>query len=224
MRCSQPSGTKGSLRWIQTLVGKHPAVLTSAIRSRGGLSGSWSVDWLSPREADDWAEYRDADFLSLLGLSCLNDDLAAYWPSRGPQWDALGLSSEGEVVLVEAKSHLNELRSDCGAAEPSLQKIRESIAATKAHLQVAASADWLNGYYQYANRLAHLHFLQQHDASARLVFVYFVNDVDMAGPASVSDWEGGLATVYSALGLTEQPAGVLNVFIDVSVEPPQPSA
>jgi hypothetical protein len=31
-------------------------------------------------------------------------------------------------------------------------------------------------YYQYANRLAHLHFLLQHDIPARLVFIYFCGD------------------------------------------------
>lgn len=182
---------------------------------------SWTVQWVSPLRDDQWAEYRDAAFLAKVEAGHLSSQLAEFWPEHGPQWDALGKSSDKGVVLVEAKSHLEELTSSCQASDGSLPKIRASLAAAKDRFQAAVAADWLTGYYQYANRLAHLHFLQSHGVPAHLAFVYFIKDHEMKGPASVLEWKQQLSTVYSALGLgNEDLPGVCNVFIDVADFPP----
>jgi hypothetical protein len=167
---------------------------------------------------DEWSEYRDAGLLLQLKRPALVDNLAAFWPTGGPQWDALGTTSSGGVILVEAKAHLSELASSCGAGDSSLKVIRESLSKTKTAMGVSESADWLTGFYQYANRLAHLQFLRDHSVEANLVFVYFCGDTEMNGPSDADHWKELLQPVYSQLGLrTDLSAhGVVSVFIPVA--------
>ena len=222
MRFRQSRGTKGSQKWIQSIVDRNPTLLSDAIRSAFRMPADWDVQWVSPLVSDEWAEYRDADFLAILGVGRLAPSLEAFWPRNGPQWDALGKSSDHGVVLVEAKSHANELESSCEASGDSLRRIESSIGEAKSALGVSPSYDWLTQFYQYANRLAHLHFFQKHGVSARLAFVYFTNDPDMQGPKSASDWRGVLAKTYASLGFRNGQTipGVCNVFVDVGVTPP----
>lgn len=85
------------------------------------------INWRSPLAADDYAEYRDDTFLELLGIGdrC---SLDSFWPRGGPQWDALGIAEGGDLVLVEAKAHVNELYSPAtGASARSLPLIRNAF-------------------------------------------------------------------------------------------------
>ena len=57
--------------------------------------------------------------------------------------------------MVEAKANIQELRSFCKAeAEGGRPLIARSLAAVKSTLGVPEDRDWLNGYYQYCNRIA----------------------------------------------------------------------
>ena len=221
MRIVQPRGTKGSLKWVQTLVAGNPAQLTDAVRASFKLGIDWTVNWVSPLPSDEWAEYRDRDFLAVLGVGDVATALEAFWPPRGPQWDALGRSSDGGVVLVEAKSHPAELRSSCQASGKSLTLIETSLSKAKRGYAVEPTVNWTSPYYQHANRLAHRWFLGGQGMTARLVFVYFLNDVEMDGPVSQREWRTFLNNVYSDLGLpAETLQEVCNVFIDVrTLEP-----
>src|SRR5690349_25003511 len=106
MRVRQPAGENGSLKWMQRLVGSHAPLLDDAIRAKGVLQPSEQLTWVSPCAADDWAEYRDGEFLEQIGHPELRPALAKFWPHGGPQWDALGRGDAGTVLLVEAKAHL----------------------------------------------------------------------------------------------------------------------
>jgi hypothetical protein len=216
LRVRQPEGTKGSLKWIQRAVASNPNLLAAAIRDVGALQLGEQINWSSPRPDDGWAEYRDGDFLDRVGHPELRPALTAFWPTRGPQWDALGRGSGGTVVLVEAKSHFGELTSSCQAAPESLAVIERSLAATKTAIGTGADADWLNGFYQYANRVAHLQFLRDHMVPAVLVFVYFTNDREMGGPRSREEWEAGLLAVHRHLGFNadSNSAGIVSIYID----------
>lgn len=217
MKVSQRAGTRGSLKWMQALAARQAHLLDGPIRACGGLQDGEAIRWLSPREDDGWAEYRDEAFLAQIGQPHLADAMSRFWPRRGPQWDALGLGDRGTVILVEAKAHLAELASDCQASAASRERIAASLDLAKAALGAPPESNWLEGYYQYANRLAHLHFFQAHDVPAKLVFVYFTNDAEMRGPASEEEWKAGLAQVYRHLGLPASSLPhVINVFIDTS--------
>ncbi len=220
-RVPQHAGGKGSLKWIQRAVDAEPALLNEAIREAIGEEPDWTVEWVSPRKHDQYAEYRDAGFLLQLDRRDLVPALKAFWPPGGPQWDALGKGSNGEVILVEAKAHFGELASDCGAGEKSRVLIDKALSRTREVFGAPASADWSRQYYQYANRLAHVTFLREQGVNAWLVFLYFHGDSEVAGPMSALEWSRQLAPVHSHLGVRGDllARGVVNVFLPVESYP-----
>ena len=210
-RFPQPPGPKGSQHWLQWLVNDSPELFDQRI-------GLGRIDWRSPLRADDFAEYRDQDFLKLLSIELPTRPLASFWPSRGPQWDALGRAPSGEVILVEAKAHVNELCSPpmAASAEASRGKITASLSETAQSLGVPSGHDWRKRFYQYANRLAHAYLLDRlNGIPTRLVFLYLVGDADVDGPTSCAEWQTEIHTVHAELGLATLPAFVTDVFIDV---------
>lgn len=197
-RIVQAPGRKGSQKWLQRMVAEAPERLQPP-----GLA---PLRWLSPLEADGYAEYRDADFLARLGLAHLGDDLARFWPRGGPVWDGLALAGDA-VVLVEAKSHLGEARSSPCAARSAVSRaaIAQALALVQADLiadpDARAKADWMRHFYQYANRLAHLWWLHRQGIAAHLLLVGFVGDAQMRGPTRAADWQGLYAQADALLGL-----------------------
>src|SRR5688572_21411062 len=148
MRIPMKEGTKGSLKWVQRLLNDPASTLNRAIHDALAMPQNVLVEWRSPRPADRHAEYRDGEFLELLGLDRLKDDLKAYWPDRGPQWDALGVAPIGKVVLVEAKAHVAEMASDCAAGPASRKRIEETLGAARKSFGARDNADWTKGFYQ----------------------------------------------------------------------------
>ena len=215
-RIPQSVGLRGSLRWIQKMVEHHPAVLDAAI-------GLGPITWKSPLAGDEWAEYRDEDALRLVGAIPTRRCLDEFWPARGPQWDALGRTVEGEAVLVEAKAHIAETFSAaCQATGASLELITRSLAETAEALGAKPGLDWTKRFYQYANRLAMGHFLNTlNGIPSRVVFVYFIGDVEMGGPSSRAEWNAALEVLHEALGIrSAMPAYVRDAFVDVRGEVP----
>lgn len=211
----QPAGTRGSLKWIQLAVNERWASLDGPVESALGTT----IEWRSPLESDDFAEYRDGAFLALVGLDHLRAELAAFWPLRGAQWDALAVGSGGQVVLVEAKAHVGEMCSPpSGASDASLQLIQKSLASCAEKLGAKAGhADWSGHFYQMANRLAHLQFLHDNNVKAYLVLVNFLNDAEMGGPTTIEAWEAAYQVAFHALGLSKRHVlsrHVLHVYPD----------
>lgn len=196
MKIPQKVGTKGSLKWIQILINKHPEIISRHL-------GIGTIRWLSPLSGDEYAEYRDTDFLNLLGLSHLKSQLQDFWPKSGPQWDALG-RSENKVFLIEAKANIPEIKSSCAAKSPkSIAKIVKALNNTRTTLGVTDNQWWFDGYYQYANRLAHLYFLAERcGVDAELVFIYFCDDPTHV-PTSITDWKQALADQKKLMGLSK---------------------
>ncbi|WP_170624659.1 MULTISPECIES: hypothetical protein [unclassified Ruegeria] len=196
MRIIQPKGTKGSLKWIQAAVDRCPEVLQPRKLP--------TIEWVSPLEEDDYAEYRDAAFLNRLGIGHLTASLKDFWPQRGPQWDALGLTSHGPV-LVEAKAHIREFFSPPSqAGQRSREQINRAFATVRADLGIGDHVNWSELYYQYANRLAFLWWLREHGVDAKLLFVSFLNDSEMGGPQHAETWDAAFAAADYALGLPRQ--------------------
>jgi hypothetical protein len=186
---------KGSQFWLQHMVAHDPGALQPDALP--------PLEWLSPLAADDHAEYMDADFLHRLGLSHLAPALADFWPRSGPRWDGLARAGKA-VVLVEAKSHLAEaLSSPCAASPASLARIRRALDDTRAALRGDDRSDWSRVFYQYANRLAHLHWLRAQGVQAHLLLVGFVGDVAMKGPATAAEWHAIYLAAHHAMGLVE---------------------
>lgn len=202
-RIAQKAGAKGSLMWIQRAIGERWPELDQPILAR--LSTATRIEWRSPLSSDDYAEYRDADFLKLLGLERLVGPLGTFWPRRGPQWDALGLSDAGDVLIVEAKSHIADFCSPGTSAGPdSRLTIEGRLVEVAAALGAAPGRAWAEMFYQLANRLAHLWFLRSHDVPAYLVLVGFLGDREVGGPESAETWEAAYNVASYALGLPKR--------------------
>ncbi len=218
MRIEQKQGTKGSLRFIQQLVSRSPDLFQRRLQETGAVPAETIVRWVSPRQDDAWAEYRDAAFLERIGHPELAPALKAFWPARGPQWDGHCIAG-GTILLVEAKAHVGEMASSCTAeAASSVALIEQSLNAAKQALGASAGADWMNGYYQLANRLAHLWFLRERGVDARLVLLQFTGETGMPTASSPAAYHEAFDTAMKQLGFDPAVAipGVLSVHIDVA--------
>ena len=135
-------------------------------------------NWISP-VYPDYKEFWDRNFLSKLPLSenqC--KVMSKFWPKGGPHWDGLAISDSGEILLIEAKAYIGEFaHTYCRAKSPSSRKlINNSLLETAEYLETTVTPKWTDGYYQTANRLAHLYKLNTlSGVSARLVYIFFSN-------------------------------------------------
>ena len=152
---------RGSQKWIQNLVNGASEQLDHAIAGSLTVPLKQPIEWLSPLQVTGYAEYRDIAFLECLGLSQHAAALREFWPMSGPRWDALGRAGN-TYFLVEAKANIPELISDCKASAPqSTERIAAAVRLTQQWLGARPHIDWLTGFYQYANRLAHLYFMRE---------------------------------------------------------------
>lgn len=214
---------KGSMLQLQLYVNRYPELLEAVLAQSGLTSNVTSqVKWVSPLKTDGYREHQDAAFLEMLGLGKHSTDLAEFWPSGGPCWDALGLArndrGEQVVLLVEAKSYPEEVTSSFGAkAETSISKINSALSMT---------ADWLGldvvppilttGRYQAANRLAHHYFLSELcDLNSALVFVCFTDDpTHSAGRAvGIQAWMKENEHLWKDMGLGTAPLNTHFIYL-----------
>ena len=97
------------------------------------------IEWLSPLEADSFAELWDAPLVESMGRADLVPKLAEYWPKQGPHWDAVAVArgKDGNwlgPILVEAKSYPEEMVSAC-KAEKDRGLIEQRLAETREWLR-----------------------------------------------------------------------------------------
>lgn len=201
-RFAQKTGERGSLKWIQHAVNERPDVLNLPILAHLRNAGATTITWMSPRRDDDYAEYRDGAFLGRIKQQELVPKLTEFWPSNGPQWDALGIADSGDVLLVEAKAHIPEIFSDpTGASPESKAQIERAMKATVETCGAEPRAAWTDVFYQLGNRLAHLKFLRDANVRAWLVLVNFIGDKEMGGPETPAEWEAAYAVAFHVMGL-----------------------
>jgi len=218
-RIKQDPDSYGSLKDLQVLINVKKKYLDAEISKVIGKQ--MSINWRSPLQTDDYAEYRDEDFLKRLGiLGKITYPLSDFWPDNGPQWDALGVS-EDEIILVEAKANIPEMVSPgTKAGTSSRRKIKNSLDEVKKYLSVSDSIDWTGTFYQYVNRIAHLYYLREkNQIEARLLFIYFINDVTVRGPKTKDEWLGAIQTMECYLGLDKNHKlrkYIHDIFIDVN--------
>lgn len=212
---------KGSQKWLQILINDYPSIIFKELAPRIGIEKEEHLRWLSPLEKDNYKEYSDDSFLKILGVNLNLKSLLDFWPKRGPVWDGLGKTANGDLLLIEAKSHIAELISHEKAKDPSSRKkIHTSLLETKGFLRSESNFDWSNFFYQYANRVAHLYFLRElKKLPIFLVFVYFLKDEEMNGPNLKEEWEGALNLQKILLGMKNHRLSkfIFEIFIDVNL-------
>jgi len=150
----------GSEWHLLRYLGRHRHSLDSALLQATGASAISWLDFHFTQNEPWWDGER-------LGLDFISDnDLLerwrAFWPNSGTpiNWDAVGrlqFEARFEWLLLEAKAHLAELKSDTHASlRGGLSQIEAALDETKRALGVPPAADWLHGYYQYCNRLGRI--------------------------------------------------------------------
>ena len=216
----------GSEKWLQKLVNECPHLLDGAIRHKLKPSPG-KIQWLSPLADDDYSEYSDQEFLNKLEISLPKFPLDKFWPKKGPHWDGLGKTDRGQILLIEAKSHVDELVNSAGASDASMEEILHSLNETKQRIHRVSkkAVPWHIGVYQYANRLAHLYLLRVlNRLDAYLVLLCFLNDKEReAGdthvPATPAEWEAVIIHQERLMGIRQRhPLSdrIIHAFIDVN--------
>lgn len=206
----------GSEWHLLRYLGRHRQRLDRAIISEIGTLGR--IEWLDfgfdqKKRKKKWydAELEGLEFLAGPEYAAVRAAWKKFWPQSGTSqnWDAVGwfLANDGNrgLLLVEAKAHTGELESDCGAENTeSVRRIKRALEDTKKHVKAKGDADWFKKYYQYANRLAVLHFLRMNCIPARLLFIYFTGDERDDGkecPADENGWKKAIEEQDKYLGL-----------------------
>src|SRR4051812_6338792 len=139
-----------------------------------------------------------------------------FWPVRGNRsWDGVA-KINGEWIFIEAKANSGEFRtSACGAGEPARTTILKALHEVKTYMGADPRLAWEQTYYQYANRLAVVYFLNERvGIPARLLNIYFSGDVFPDGrecPSCESDWLYLIRECYAALGIRHDSPGMHRV-------------
>lgn len=212
---------RGSKGQVRTYVNRRSAHLSRAVlRALPELARRDAVlVWTVPRAERELREPRDREFLKAIGRADLAPELARFWPAGGPSWDVLGVAvlpyGPPGVLLGEGKSYPDEMKHPCTAGRASRSRIEQALAHARRELGVAEdrAGIWIDTYYQYANRLAHLVWLRSQGIEAWLVNLLFVGDSTHGHPTTREQWETAIATVDEAMGLARRVDGLAEVYL-----------
>lgn len=178
---------------------------------------SRKIEWFSPIGSSNFREFSDKTFKAgrfhenetsfWEGLERPNFD--GFWPNGGPHWDGIAVITKSDnrkcLLLVEAKAHKSELYSDIGAKdESSLSQIKNTLNCYRDRAGLKET-DWTKRYYQCANRLAFLFYLQEHHIDASLLFLLFANDPywNSRDKMNVLHWENSIKKEYMYFGIED---------------------
>ncbi|WP_203289447.1 hypothetical protein [Metabacillus sp. cB07] len=221
-------GLKGSKFLFQQLVNDKQASLNYAILSSspslmGFIKHKDSFQWKSPLKELAYKEFRN-ELLELEDSWTINKDLLKeYWPAMGPQWDGIaiveGKDGKKGLLLVEAKAHIKEMRSQIQAKGESRLLIEKTINEVKNYFHSSEPLDtWINQYYQLSNRLAFLYILNQKmEIPAWLVLTNFVDDQSHIS-TSLESWMGHYIEVFDQMGLNSSKCHLINNVITIFPE------
>jgi hypothetical protein len=184
-------------------------LLTALGASEGRLEWHYPIGAEGEREPEGLAFLRDREDVQTLWRE--------FWPQRGraQTWDGVAKLHRGadvEWVLIEAKANAVEfVTPPCAASKDGGRaQIEKTLGRVKSALGVHRHYPWLGTYYQYANRLAVLHFLNElAQVPARLLHVYFTGDCFPDGrecPANIERWHELIRARTITLGLPEPHA------------------
>lgn len=181
-------------------------ILRASTQLLNEMNDELAIEWISPLKQQGFKEYRD-NFLNALGMP--GEIPNHVWPRRGPVWDGLakakGNNGEEIVLLVEAKAHLSEMNSELRATslhsirviQNTFQKFRQKNGIDEKYASV-----WENSYYQLANRLIYLDYLN-HTLNIRtyLVLINFLDDQTNV-KTSLQDYLSHYKKVFHDMGIS----------------------
>ncbi len=219
----------GSEWHLLRYLGYHRSLLSQKVAATLGASRVEWLDFPFSSVGGPLQDEREFKGLEFLGNKEMLAKWSQFWPQSGnvQNWDAIGRAAIGDEkvwILVEAKAHLEEVKSHCRAKRsPSRAKIVNALAQVRKHLEATRQPleHWLEPYYQYANRLAVLYFLEREGVDAYVVNVYFYGE-RKAGwqcPQNATEWEDVVRETEAWLGIapsSEMMKRVHHVFLPVN--------
>lgn len=226
---TQGRGKKGSKFWIQTLLNIDDGkILTKEIQKVD--SSICNVTWLSPLKQDNYRELKIKEILEKYSISNpqYTDADLSFWPDKGPWWDAVGIVSESDtIILVEAKAHIVETNTKCLAKDlRSITLIKKSMEAAHDYLNSHSKQSivnnhiynddiWFNKYYQLGNRLTFMAHLRKLGLNVKLILLNIVNDPTHKS-TNLDEWNVHYKNVFQLmLGSCKIPKDVLIINFDV---------
>lgn len=227
-------GKAGSLIDFRIAVENHE-VLDSSILA---LNEDWKegkINWYSPIEKTSYKEFQDGTFWdgkfdgdsnSFWNEMGKPDVIRNDWPKGGPSWDGIAVltdkNGDKTLLLFEAKARRNnEFGSDCDATSPvSIKKISEQLEYTRKTLGLKEDVDWMNNYYQFANRLVFHNYIKTNNIKVALIYVFFANEPYWTGNdyTGVKEWKEAIETEKEYFGIDNaflESNHIYNLIIDL---------
>lgn len=215
----------GSEYQLLRYLGHHRNYLNKKIQ---GVTGSDSpIEWID-YPVDSKRDSKDGEWTGITFLKHLKSTLSLnygeiekawgdFWPKGGTQqsWDGIFVQDK-TIYLVEAKAHVEEMRSTpCGANEKSCEIIKKALKSVTKDAKLADSLMNSN-LYQLANRMAFVHFLKEHGVTAKLCYIFFLNDKHWKDAVmNKSEYEDLFDSECNKLKLSQnQKTEIIKVYVD----------
>jgi len=209
----------GSEYQLLRYLGHHRNELNKTIREQTRLKGE--LEWLDfPKGKNRLSldgEYKGVNFLKGKINKFKYDELRSEWNKYwgySQNWDGVILHKNGdneEWIIVEAKAYLKEIKSETKSS--SKQNLQTIFQDTQKDLNIE-NKNWFGEYYQLANRLTFVHFLNKKGINASLLYVYFLNGyekrqlkdnklitIENKSVVNIVDWEKAIKDEYIELGI-----------------------
>lgn len=175
----------GSEYQLLRYLGHHRIFLDSKIKD--ATKSDSPIEWMdypvsTIRHSLD-GEYKGIEFFAHHKdtqniVKSIQDEWKKFWPQTGSaqNWDGI-FWQDNILYLVEAKAHLDEMKSTkgTGAKGDGSKKIIDAFYLTCKDTELAEK--WAKSrYYQLANRLAFVYFCNNKiNIKAKLCYIYFIN-------------------------------------------------
>jgi hypothetical protein len=217
----------GSEFQLLRFLGHHRNILEEKLREAIGISDGnfyWFDFDFADREKiiSGDSEMCGLSFLEkkIPNISTVCNEIKKYpWSfDRWQYWDAVFIL-DNVLYFVEAKAHKDELKS--GNKVHGGTHSKEILAFMKSQFN-CANENWLRDYYQFANRLSTISFLNSKDVICKLVNLYFVDgyydrERGINKDTKEDSFRNEIKQELKTLGIgEEQNKYVIDVFIDAN--------
>jgi len=216
----------GSEFHLLRILGRHRNQFNTLIKNKLKIEGD--IYWFDFTYQNNYIpdkEIEGIDFLTNTEeYEKYKNEFNEYWPtSAGIQnWDSIGIIND-TYFLIEAKARINEISSHCKAEnKKSISLIEAAFKDTKENYKISSINDWKQNYYQKANRIAFLNFMDKIDIKAKLLFVYFINGYEKINSndniISKNDWLKALEKQDNYLCINNNDIlknKIFDIFIDI---------
>ncbi len=207
------------LRWL----GRHRRLFTKKVcEAAKNADKKWKdIDWLDFGFADGGlvpdSELCGIEFLLEADRPVVENEFTNgqyKWPRVTRKflmnWDVVGIADDGTYILVEAKSHTEEIVPTGSGADGGRQTIEKALNLPREFFRASPDADWFNNYYQLANRLYMVTLLEE-VCKLKAVFLYvlftgdrFPGRCKATCPETKEGWRDVLDKEYQGLGLDQK--------------------